>query len=110
MFHRYPAAQSPRPFDARFSRQPQPSLHSSHQVGGLHQLRGPWILGTPHNGFGLSGPFYEISRTNGALASLRMRNDVLLSVIRELGLQPSSGCGCHSPGPCQCHHHHQDKE
>ena len=110
MFPRYQAAQSPRPFDARFSRAPQLSRLSSPLVGGLHQLQDASISATPGNGYAPLWPFYEMHRANGALASLRMRNDVLLSVIRELGLQPSTGCGCHSPSSCQCHHHHQDKE
>jgi len=110
MSPRYPAAQSPRPFDARYSRAPQLSRLRSHQGAGLHQPVGASISATPGNGYGQLWPFFELHRTNGELANLRTRNDVLWSVIHALGSQPSSGCGCHSPGPCQCHHHHQDKE
>ena len=106
MFHRYPVVPNSVHYDARFSRQPQRSHLSSPLVGGLQQLLGASTYATPGNGYGRLWPLFEMSRTNGALANLRTRNDVLLSVIRELGLQPSTGCGCHSPGPCQCNHHH----
>lgn len=112
MSHRSPVAPSKVRYDVLYSPQRQPSHHLSHQGGGLHQPRGAWILGTPENGFGPSGPFFELRRTNGALASLRMRNAALLSVIRELGLQPSTACSCSNRCQCQPAHegHHHDHQ
>jgi len=106
MFPRYPVVPNSGHYDARFSRAPQLSRLSSPLVGGLQQLLGESTSATPGNGYGQLWPFFEMHRTNGALASLRMLNDALLSVIHGHGSQPSIGCGCHSPGPCQCHHHH----
>jgi len=111
MFRRYPAQQNSRPLNARFSRAPQRSLHSSPLVGGLQQLQDASTSATPASSYGPLWPFFEMHRTNGELASLRTLNDALLSVIHAHGQQPSTGCGCHSHGPCSCqHHHHQDRE
>ena len=113
MFPRYPAAQ-------RWGHsvvQSSPPAHLSPDHRRLAQPLPLPLAGqtseTPGNGFGPLWPFFEMHRTNGELASLRMLNDALLSVIHGHGQQPSTGCGCHSPGPCQCHqdqhHHHNDQ-
>jgi len=102
MFPRYPAQQNSRPLDARFSRAQQLSRLSSPLVGGLQQLQDASTSATPASSYGPLWPFFEMHRTNGELASLRMLNDALLSVIHGHGSPPSTGC--------ECHHHHQDKE
>ena len=107
MFHRYPGAQNSRPFDARFSQAPRPSHPLNPQVVDLRQRLGASTSGTHVNGSPHLAPFFEMSPANGALARLRMRNDVLWSVL--LGLKQQHGCDC--GGPCQCHpHHHHHRE